>query len=146
MSDECQLPDFNERGLLPPGTHTICFDAFRKALGFNSGRKEMIDNGLCAVFAELKKEYDVRRVLVAGSFITADSCPEHIDIFLPVPNNRNSLIWFIGKRTREWQRSYRVKCLPDIQDASGPGSESDWKRWLGHEPDGTPLAIVNLNF
>src|SRR6266849_3528157 len=127
MSDMCWLPDFNERGLLPPGTHTICIDAFRKALGFNPERKEMIDNGLCVVVAELKKSYDVRRVLVAGSFITANPCPEYIDIFLPVPNNRNSLIWLILKRSPEWQRNYWVNCLPAIQDVSGPGSESDWK-------------------
>ena len=144
MRGEFPLPDFNERGLLPPGFHPARFDAFRQKFGFNPERLEMIDNGLRNVSDELRLR-GVQRIFVGGSFVTEKPSPEDIDMYVPVPDVQSALFWFTGHRSRLWLRIYRVHCFPAIQGSTGPGSEAYWQDWFAHEEDGTPKGIVALN-
>jgi hypothetical protein len=146
MPDECQLPDFNELGLLPPGLHTACFDVFRRKFGFNPKRQEMVDHGLKAVCIDLAKRGDVHRFFVGGSFVTQRLLPRNVNIYVLAPNSRNPFNWFIKLKSLEWLANYQVKCELAIQGATGPGSEHDWQHHFGHELDGTPKGIVVLTF
>ena len=139
-----ELPEFNARGVLPPGLHRTRLDEFRTKLGFNPERLDMIECGLELVLAELKA-HKVRQVFVGGSFVTERSLPGDIDMYVVVPDRESSLFWFVGHRSHIWQTIYRVQCFPALKRITGPGSEAYWRRWFGHEADGSPKGIVLLN-
>lgn len=54
MKVQPRLPEFSEYGVLPPGIHYTGLDEFKTKLGFNSCRKEMIEQGLTPVLKELR--------------------------------------------------------------------------------------------
>ena len=144
MPHEYELPKFDARGVLPPGLHQTRIDEFRRKLGFSPERTDMIERGLEPVLNELKAQR-VRQVFVGGSFVTEKSVPEDIDIYVTVPDRESSLFWFIGHRSHIWQTIYRVQCFPALRGTTGPGSEGYWRRWFGHEADGSPKGVVLLN-
>src|SRR6266478_2399351 len=132
MPDGCELPDFNECGLLPPGLHAACFDAFRTKFGFNSKRLEMINNGLQAVCSALDSR-GIHRLYVGGDFVTEKPFPEVIDTYVLVPNSRNPMIWFIEQKSLVWLPIHKVNCLHFHHGATGWGSEQHWQKWFGHD-------------
>jgi hypothetical protein len=137
------LPDFNERGLLPPGFHTTSIAEFKRKLGFNARRLHMIERGLEPVLRELKVR-KVTQLFVNGSFVTANPDPKDIDAYVLVPGRESSLFWWVGHRSRKWGEIYGVECFPAVQGVTGPGSEAYWQELFGHQ-DGTPKGIVVLN-
>jgi len=145
MPDECELPDFNEYGFLPPGLHAACLGSFRRKFGFNSKRQEMIDYGLKTVCSDLAASRDIHRLYIGGGFVTEKRFPQVIDCYVLAAHLRDPLFWFIGQKSPVWLPSYKVKCELAIQGAKGPGSESYWQDLFGHE-DGIPKGIVVLTF
>ncbi len=80
------IPLFNEHGLLPDGIHDCTLDdAAARFGGFQSSDRRPL---LWTRFTEFAREAKacglVEAVLVDGSFVTADSSPNDIDVVLVV--------------------------------------------------------------
>jgi hypothetical protein len=143
MQAKRKLPEFNERGVFPPGIYPARLDEFKRRLGFNSYRQEMIEKGLLSVLNELRDK-DLRRIFVDGSFVTEKPFPGDIDAYVLVPDRTHPMFRFIAERHKAWRALYRIHCFPAIQNEDGFGSEVYWKDFFGHQPDQSPKGIVAL--
>lgn len=78
------IPDFNEDGLLPPGIHQADLEEFRErfAIFDRSDRRLRIYAQLERLIREAKKAAIVRRIIVGGSFVTANAEPNDFDCIL----------------------------------------------------------------
>ena len=78
------LPDFTDNGLLPPGIHRATVAEFRArfAVFSRSDRRWKIFQKIDALLTEAKRSEIVRRVLVAGSYVTAKAEPNDFDCIL----------------------------------------------------------------
>jgi len=85
------LPEFDERGYLPPGLHRATLDEVEQRFGRQSEiRRVQVDSLRWLV--DLAKQAGVRRLVVNGSFVTDISEPNDVDCVLQVgrgfPANR----------------------------------------------------------
>ena len=78
------IPDFTEDGLLAIGIHQATRDEFRDrfAIVDGSDRRVRIFEQLDRLLDEAAKSGIVKRILVAGSFVTAKPEPNDFDVIL----------------------------------------------------------------
>lgn len=78
------IPRLNEKGFLPPGVHDCSLDEVRKTFGaFNSNdRRPNLFRNLEVFVTSLRKKGMARAVVVNGSFTTAKTDPNDIDMVL----------------------------------------------------------------
>ncbi len=80
------LPSFDEFGNLPPGMHPCAVEELSTRFGSGSEEREVEISELLH-FIEAAKTAGVRRLMVNGSFVTAKSAPNDVDVvFLPGPD------------------------------------------------------------
>jgi hypothetical protein len=138
--------DFQDNGCLPVGIHTMTFDEFTAAFGYNDHRKKLISG--------LKRGIDdliicgCSTLYVDGSFTTTkshpkdfDACWDEIGVSLLTLKIDYPILWdFTNERKR--QKDYyfgeffpmRVKATPaDI-----------FKVFFQKDKDGNPKGIVQL--
>ena len=72
------IPDFDSRGLLPRGVFRANWEELRKRFGGNRRRRQLL-KGLREAL-DLLKGAGCRRVYVDGSFITAKTWPNDVDV------------------------------------------------------------------
>lgn len=71
------IPDFDERGLLPPGVHLATWSEIRARYGYSAHRRKLL-KGVEQVLASLK-DAGCLRVYLDGSFVTAKQRPRDFD-------------------------------------------------------------------
>ena len=71
------LPQFDDRGFLPPGVYEITWTELAKHFGFNSYRQDMLA-GLRAILLLLGKA-NCQRVYLGGSYISTKDFPNDFD-------------------------------------------------------------------
>ena len=78
------IPDFNEDGFLPEGIHDVTLAEFkdRFVIFDQSDRRLRIFDGLKKLLEEAKSTGIVKRVLVAGSYVSAKPQPNDFDCLL----------------------------------------------------------------
>ncbi|MSR56847.1 MAG: hypothetical protein EXS05_04150 [Planctomycetaceae bacterium] len=78
------IPEFNENGLLPPGLHRTDLDGFRDrfAVFDRSDRRLRVFEQLERLLGEANKTTIIKRVIVGGSFVTAEAEPNDFDCIL----------------------------------------------------------------
>jgi hypothetical protein len=78
------IPDFNDRGLLPPGIHRTDLDGFRErfAVFDRSDRRLQIFRQLERLILEATRSTIIVRIIVGGSFVTAKAEPNDFDCIL----------------------------------------------------------------
>ena len=78
------LPEFDEFGLLPPGVHRTTREEFeQRFVRFaRSDRRFQVYNGLRRLLEDAAKSEFVKRVIVAGSFVTEKDEPNDFDCLL----------------------------------------------------------------
>jgi hypothetical protein len=78
------LPEFTDDGLLPPGIHRATVAEFKQrfAVFTRSDRRWKILEKIDALLTEAGRSGIVRRVLVAGSYVTAKPEPNDFDCIL----------------------------------------------------------------
>jgi hypothetical protein len=80
------LPAFDEFGNLPPGIHRATIDEVVQRFGSGSAERDAEGQELHR-FIEWARRADVRRMVVNGSFVTAQKAPNDVDlIILPGPD------------------------------------------------------------
>ncbi len=72
-----RIPPFDRNGNLPPGRHRATLGQIRRRFAFNPHRRGLFA-GLKRALANLQ-EAGVRRVFIAGSFVTAKDDPNDVD-------------------------------------------------------------------
>jgi hypothetical protein len=83
------IPPFNERGLLPPGTHECTVEELRDRFGQfivldrrGSDRRAKLSEQLLAYLREVGATKLVTEVIVNGSYVTAKAEPNDIDLIV----------------------------------------------------------------
>jgi len=78
------IPDFTEAGFLPDGVHLASIDEFklRFAQFSRSDRRIRLFEQLERLIADARSSAIVRRIIVAGSFVTAKPEPNDFDCIL----------------------------------------------------------------
>ncbi|WP_438023423.1 DUF6932 family protein [Sorangium sp. So ce233] len=71
------IPDFDRRGVLPPGVHLATWEEVRARFGYSAHRRRLL-KGLKQVLASLKAAGCLRAYL-DGSFVTAKQRPKDFD-------------------------------------------------------------------
>lgn len=78
------IPDFQEAGLLPPGIHPASWDEFaERFVQFQeTDRRIRIGERLKSLYHEIRTSGIVRRLIVAGSYVTGKASPNDFDCVL----------------------------------------------------------------
>ena len=78
------VPKFNSDGVLPPGVHPTTLDEFEKRFVYfdKSDRRYRIFGELQTLIKEAKQSGIIRRIVVAGSFVTNKAEPNDFDCIL----------------------------------------------------------------
>jgi hypothetical protein len=78
------IPPLSESGFLPPGIHAATLTEFEERFVHfdRSDRRIRIFNGMRMLFAAIRKVDFIRRVYVAGSFVSAKAEPNDFDCLL----------------------------------------------------------------
>jgi len=78
------IPPLNEKGLLPPGEHVCTLDEARERFGSFQGNdhRRRLFSRLEQLVNELRRSGLFSALVVDGSFATAKSAPEDIDVIV----------------------------------------------------------------
>ena len=93
------IPELVEPGLLPPGIHSATWDEFaeRFIIFQRSDQRLRVGERLQALYDEVRASGIVRRLLVAGSYVTDKAEPNDFDCVLVLDRT------IIGKPLRPFQ-------------------------------------------
>lgn len=72
------IPDFDENGLLPPGIHPATLEEVDQRLGRSTPERVELMQSLQWLIDMIRQD-DVLRLIVNGSFVTAEPVPDDID-------------------------------------------------------------------
>ena len=88
------IPEFNETGLLPPGVHVCTLEEVKSRFGSFHGndRRPNLFNSLLKLLADVRRADLFVAVVLDGSFVTAVSAPNDIDLIL------------VLRRAHDWSR------------------------------------------
>jgi len=75
------LPEFNERGDLPPGIYRATLEELVRHFG-TTARRVVVARRLERIYQLARSTGHLARLIVFGSFVTAKSEPNDIDIFI----------------------------------------------------------------
>jgi hypothetical protein len=83
------IPSFNEDGLLPAGVHDCSWSELsdRFCQFQSTDRRPVLCRGLGQMVDALQRAKIARELLVDGSFVTAKSQPNDIDLILVLPSD-----------------------------------------------------------
>ena len=114
------LPDFDDDGVLPPGTYFASWEEIAERFGSTPHRSKILA-GLCDLLRDLQ-EAGCRRAYLDGSFITDKDEPQDFDLCweldgvdlskLPAP------ILDVAFPRRAQQSRYRGDILPNVLESS----------------------------
>ena len=76
------LPPFTDSGDLPVGVHRATLQSVIERFGRGSPQRVAVASRLVRVHEVAAKAAQVRQFVVFGSFVTAKSAPEDVDVFL----------------------------------------------------------------
>jgi hypothetical protein len=77
------IPDFDDRGYLPPGIHKATIDEIQKRFGWQSELRRVQMESLRWLL-ELIEGKDVKRFVINGSFTTDEVEPNDVDCILMI--------------------------------------------------------------
>ena len=118
------IPPFEQSGLLPPGVHGCTLEEIKLRFGSfqSSDRRPLLFLNLEKFVTEARASGIVRNLIVNGSFVTAETAPNDIDLIVIVPSEHDFTIDLSPG-------AYNV--LPNIGCDTAIVSTS-W--WLGKDP------------
>lgn len=87
------FPEFNENGDLPVGIYEATLQEVLDHFGQGSLQRQLVANRLAKIYRLVKNTDYLGRFIIYGSFITAKSNPNDVDIFLVMKDDfdENSL-------------------------------------------------------
>jgi len=76
------LPNIDETGDLPPGVHPATLDEVQQRFGAVGGQRGTCTRRLSHVYNLAQRTGHVRRFIIFGSYVTAKSDPNDVDVVL----------------------------------------------------------------
>jgi len=76
------LPDFDALGDLPPGMHRATLNEVFQRFGSEGGQRRVCTLRLSHVFELAKRTRHLWRFIIFGSYVTAKSSPNDVDVIL----------------------------------------------------------------
>ena len=76
------LPEFNEHGDLPVGVHKVSLHELQERFGKNSLQRQLVTKRLLRIYELAKSTNKLLRFVIFGSYVTAKSAPNDVDIIL----------------------------------------------------------------
>lgn len=99
-----KLPQFDKRGLLPPGAYGCTLAQARAIFAYNL-RRELLFNALMRALQLMRQANLTGDVLIDGSFVTDKAYPDDVDVILDArgqsPNAQGLALLFYINRTNE---------------------------------------------
>lgn len=141
------IPEFDNDGLLPPGIHQTDLNGFRERFAiFNrSDRRLRIFDQLERLVKEAKSATIIRRVIVGGSFVTAEPEPNDFDCVLVLDPG------IVGTTLRPFEynlvsrrmarRLFGGDVLPALQDSD---ALEEYLEFFQTTRDGRRMGIVEI--
>lgn len=141
------IPEFNQLGLLPPGVHRATLDEFKgRFVRFDhSDRRYRVFEGLERLLNEVRGSEIVKRVLIAGSFVTAKPEPNDFDcVLVTAPSGKQHELRPFEYRllSRRMARKIFGGDVLTAQDGS-PGLEK-LMAFFQSSREGQPMGIVEI--
>jgi hypothetical protein len=139
------IPLFRPDGYLPEGVY-VCSEAevlFR--FGSSSRRRRRLVRRLRR-WIELGRQVGAKRLLVDGSFVTANEEPHDIDTVILLPQD------FIEQLAREYEPALELEEMlltRRPEEIFAAEDETDWAEWVEffsrtREPDGRRKGLVEI--
>jgi hypothetical protein len=141
------IPDLTDDGRLPPGIHQASLDELRQrfAVFSRSERRLRLFENFQRFFDEAQKCGFVRRVIVAGSFVTDKPEPNDFDCILVLDPG------IVGRKLRPFEynlvsrRMARRLFGGDILPAlDGSKALQEYLEFLETTRDGEPVGVVEI--
>jgi hypothetical protein len=76
------LPNIDETGDLPPGVHRATLDEVQQRFGAVGGQRDTCTRRLSHIYDLAQRTGHVQRFIIFGSYVTAKSDPNDIDVVL----------------------------------------------------------------
>jgi hypothetical protein len=139
------IPPFRPDGYLPEGVH-VCSEAqalFR--FGSSSRRRRQLVLRLRR-WIELGRQVGARRLLVDGSFVTAEEQPQDIDTVILLPKDFSQQLEQEYESALELEEMLLTRRPEELFAAE---DEADWEEWVDffsrtREPDGRRKGLVEI--
>ncbi|MBV9660236.1 MAG: hypothetical protein JO337_03680 [Acidimicrobiales bacterium] len=140
------IPQFDERGCLPPGDHLASWQEIEDRYG-NSIKRQRLLNGLSIVVQALRKQ-GVHTIWIDGSFVTDKPRPSDVDVVYRPPTPDTSASWGLfspGKRS-ELKRIHAVDLwpYPSFQMPPGAPRTETIKSFFSHDLNDVPKGLIEL--
>lgn len=141
------IPEFNQRGALPPGIHLTTWDEFagRFVVFSRSDRRLRIGEKIRALYDEARQSGIVRRILIAGSYVTSKAEPNDFDCLIVldpaivgtilVPFQYNLI------SRRQARRTFQGDVVPALD---GSASCVEYVEFFQTARDGNRVGIVEI--
>lgn len=130
------IPEFNERGYLPPGQHIATWREFLERFGTNPHRLRLA-TGLAAALRKLAIA-GCTHVVIGGSFVTSKEQPNDFDTYFDDFGLNFETIDPIFIDSDEMERQQEV-FGGELQFTFG------YDRFLQTDRDGNPRGVIELN-
>ena len=134
------VPEFNERGYLPPGLHRADLVEVQQRFGSNDTRSTLLRH--LDDFVELVRSVGAKKLILDGSFVTAKQTPAGIDVILVLPDTfdtttRDARI-LLESRIR-----FNIHLFP--VRAGDDEFFQHWVTFFGHDRNGVPKGLVEAS-
>ena len=133
------IPEFDERGYLPPGVHVATLDEVRQRFGNNVRRNELLSN--FNVLLEVIRRVGASRLFLDGSFVTDKEIPGDIDAILVIPDDLNTASPEAGVL---YEADIRFSVDLFIVRERNTNWLLRWLEFFGHDRNDEPKGLVEV--
>jgi hypothetical protein len=143
------LPEFDDNGDLPPGVYTARLAEVEYRFGTGSAQRTRMFQRLNRIFEIVTRNRHLARLIVYGSFITAEPLPNDVDVFLifddefDVAQADGELLLLLDHAAADANYGASVFWL---RRPAVFGSEESIVQFWQTKRDGTLRGIVELSF
>ena len=133
------IPEFDERGYLPPSVHVATLDEVRQRFGNNVRRNELLSN--FNVLLEVIRRVGASRLFLDGSFVTDKEIPGDIDAILVIPDDLNTASPEAGVL---YEADIRFSVDLFIVLERNTNWLLRWLEFFGHDRNDEPKGLVEV--
>lgn len=142
---EPTIPEFRDDGYLPEGMHLATEAAVTFRFGASTRRRRRLILRIRR-WIELARQVGARRLLIDGSFVTAEKEPYDVDAVVLLPENFEQQILAGSESALELEEMLLTRQPEEIFAAE---DESDWDAWVEffsrtRESDGRRKGLVEV--
>jgi len=120
------IPPFLENGFLPPGLHLSDIAEIEERFGRSTRRRQELFARL-QFFVELAHHSGALKMLIDGSFVTAKSEPEDVDVVIRLDQQHENLVAQQDSKAIELERMFESR---EPKEAFAAYYEDRWEAWM----------------